>query len=64
MTVSVTFHHVKNAVSKSYTNPDGFDTVEVFEKDGSYVTFFLPHGTGQAVADAINAAITTKGKSQ
>lgn len=33
-----------------------FDCVNVIN-DGGYVAMFLPAGTGQAVADAINAAI-------
>lgn len=33
-----------------------FDSVDVLTKSGR-VTMFLPAGTGQAVADAINAAI-------
>jgi len=60
MSVHISIHHIKNAVSKSYKDPDGFDTAEVFEKDGTCVTFFLPYGTGQAVADAINAAVKPK----
>jgi hypothetical protein len=60
MSVSVTVHHVKSAASRSFADPNGFDVAEVFEKNGSSVTIYLPFGTGQAVADAINAAIKPK----
>jgi len=59
MTVSISIHHIKNAVGRTYEKQD-FDCVEVFTEDGFNVPMFLPLGTGQAVADAINAAIKPK----
>ena len=36
---------------------EAFDTVKIESTNGGYIDLFLPHGTGQAVADAINAAV-------
>ena len=59
MTVNISIHHIKKAVAKTYPHND-FDCVDVFTNDGSSVQAFLPCGTGQAVADAINAAVKPK----
>ena len=59
MTVSVDFQNITNARAESF--PAGqyhaaFDTVQVFTAKAR-VALFLPAGTGQNVADAINAAL-------
>ena len=59
MTVSVNIHGTTKAVATSYSSPL-FDSVEFFADETSSVSMFLPYGTGQAVADAINAAIKPK----
>jgi len=59
MTVNISIHHIEIAVAKTYPQND-FDCVEVFTEDGFNLPMFLPYGTGQAVADAINAAIKPK----
>lgn len=45
------YHHDKQA------HLAAFDSVDV-RTEGGRVSLFLPAGTGQAVADAINAAIS------
>ena len=34
-----------------------FDVVKIKDKSGSHLDLFLPVNTGQAIADAINAAV-------
>lgn len=60
MSLSLNVQHITEA--RAYHHDDqahlaAFDTVDVLAKGGR-VSLFLPAGTGQAVADAINAAIS------
>ena len=58
MTLTVNFHSPKRAESVSHSlHNRPFDSMTVYDADGSYVAIFMPLGAGQAVADAINAAI-------
>lgn len=58
--INCTIQHIASAAAHShgagqFSAP--FDSVTVSDDSGSSVTLFLPHGTGQSVADAINAAV-------
>jgi hypothetical protein len=57
MTITVNFHSPVGAESESYSSPQ-FDAVAIDDTNGNRVSLFLPYGRGQAVADAINAAIS------
>ena len=58
MTMTLNFHSPERAESVSYASHNlPFDAVSVHDAGGGYVTMFLPLGAGQAVAEAINAAI-------
>ena len=58
MPIHANFHKVEKADSFSHEmHSPPFDSMTVTDADGSYVSLFLPLGAGQAVADAINAAI-------
>lgn len=60
MTLTVDFQNISAATAKSFTAGEffpPFDCVKVASLNGGYVDLFLPSGTGQAVADAINAAV-------
>lgn len=55
-----TIHHIARAVARSYGagwSSGPFDAVKVSDDSGASVTLFLPNGTGQSVAAAINAAV-------
>jgi hypothetical protein len=52
--IDVAFHGTQRAETRSF---DTFDVVDLRDRDHGSVRLFLPLGTGQAVADAINAAI-------
>ena len=60
MTLNVSLHDIKKAVSQSvgkdFTDADPFDCVTLISGTGQ-LKLFLPFGTGRAVADAINAAV-------
>lgn len=59
--INCTIQHIARASAHThdagaFTGP--FDTVTVaVDSGGAAVTLFLPDGTGQSVADAINAAV-------
>lgn len=61
MTVSVGIHRISRATHQSITERDDggdcFDAVRIATDEGA-VTLFLPFGTGQSVAAAINAAVS------
>lgn len=59
MTVHISIHHIEIAVAKTYPQ-NNLDCVEIHNFNGPSVPMFFPYGTGQAVADAINAAIKPK----
>ena len=59
MTIFVSIHNIKKAVGRTHAQLD-FDSVDVFAKDDTRFQMYLPHGTGPAVADAINAAVKPK----
>lgn len=56
--MQVGIHNIERAISKTVESggTESFDTVLLESKRG-HATLFLPAETGQAVADAINAAI-------
>lgn len=59
MSIDANFHAITSAKSSTHKAPGiAFDAVTISDRDGSEVSLFLPIGTGQAVADAINAAIS------
>lgn len=61
MTITMNFHNPERAESTSHASHNRpFDAVSVYDAGGGYVAMFLPIGSGQAVADAINAAIAPK----
>ena len=60
MTVTTQIQRITIAIASSYPQSseyDAFDVVTVTSESGGDVKLFLPHETGQAVADAINAAV-------
>lgn len=59
MNVSADIHNIAGAECFSITaSPDRtFDVVRVKAFGGGGIAMFLPAGTGQAVADAISAAV-------
>ena len=60
MTMTVNLHEITRAISTEHDAGDRhapFSSVVVANKRGNNVTLFLPHGTGAAVAAAINEAI-------
>lgn len=59
MNVTVNIQRIAKAAAHNHYGKGAFadfDTVDVIS-EGGRVAMFLPAGTGQAVADAINAAI-------
>lgn len=53
--IDVTIHRITAARLRRH---ESFDCVQlVVARDEGHATLFLPAGTGQAVADAINAAV-------
>lgn len=60
MATTTNVHNIEKAIPVAM---HGFDTVKIACKGDCHVmpsvTLFLPMGTAQAVADAINAAIAT-----
>lgn len=58
--INCTIQHIASAAAYSHSAGQfsgPFDTVKVSDDSGASVTLFLPDGTGQSVADAINAAV-------
>lgn len=61
MTICVSVHGIKKAIVQTFPDfSEPFDLVESISWDSSSFSMHLPFGTGQAVADAINAAIKPK----
>ena len=61
MTVRVSVHGIKKAIARTFPDfSEPFDLVESTSWDSSAFSMHLPFGTGQSVADAINAAIALK----
>ena len=61
MTTTAAIQNIDNATAVSHDAGEfchAFDTVKIVSTGGGYIDLFLPHGTGQAIADAINAAVT------
>jgi len=57
MNIDINIHGIKRVTLRQLS---GFDAVTVHtsqEINSSEATLYLPHGTGQSVADAINAAV-------
>ena len=58
---NISIQGITKATVSQFTTSDAarapFDTVCVVDGDGFRASLFLPAGTGQAVADAINAAV-------
>lgn len=64
MSVSVRIQRIERATARSIAQSilsHSFDVVELLS-DGGTAAIFLPAGTGQAVADAINAALAAEGQ--
>lgn len=58
MAIHANFHAIKSARTAAHkTDSHAFDCVMIYDDGDGEVALFLPHRTGQAVADAINAAI-------
>jgi hypothetical protein len=60
MTVTAQIMNITIATARSHPDTNSysaFDVVTVTSESGGDVKLFLPHETGQAVADAINAAV-------
>ncbi len=60
MTVVSQIQNITSAEAMSYGSGEfhgPFDVVKIWPDTNSRLDLFLPHGTGQAVADAINAAV-------
>ena len=61
MTVSISIHKITRAQCRPHPSPASptkpFDVVDIFTTTGS-ANLFLPLGTGDAVAAAINAAVS------
>ena len=61
MAISIDIQRIRSAEAHSikddYTE---FDTVKVFTDTVGFACLYFPHGTGQAVADAINTALEIK----
>jgi hypothetical protein len=60
MSTAASIQNIDAAIAQSF--PAGqfcaaFDNVKITSLGGGYIDLFLPSGTGQAVADAINAAV-------
>lgn len=58
--INCTLQHIASAAAHSHAAgqfSDPFDTVNVSDDSGASVVLFLPAGTGQSVAAAINAAV-------
>lgn len=65
MTISVNLQHINRATSTEHDAGEyhlPFSSVNVRDEKGNGVTLFLPHGTGAAVAKAINEAIEKEAK--
>lgn len=56
--------YIARAEAETLTSPTEFkfDVVEIRDDAWNIVNLFLPEGTGQAVADAINAAVANGGE--
>ena len=54
MTMTANIHAIKKARVEHFGT---FSAVTAESADGNAVTLFLPAGEGQAIADAINAAV-------
>lgn len=61
MTTTTNFQEITTARADTLEARRKFDVVKIGDGAGNIVNLFLPEGTGQAVADAINAAVATKG---
>ena len=60
MTTSVAMQNIDKAIANSHDAGDfcaAFDVVKISSIGGGYIDLFLPPNTGQAIADAINAAV-------
>lgn len=60
MATSASIQNIDRAESTSHAGGEfcaAFDSVMVTDTSGGYIVLFFPSGTGEAVADAINAAI-------
>jgi hypothetical protein len=58
MTISINVQRIISAKRSPVIGElDVFDVVYIEAKNSGTVALHLPHGTGQAVADAINAAV-------
>ena len=60
MTIVSQMSNITKAEATSYGAGEyhaPFDTVSAWSGDKSRLDLFLPHGTGRAIADAINAAV-------
>ena len=62
MNISANIHNIAGAECFTLTaSPDrAFDLVKVKAFGGGEIAMFLPAGTGQAMADAISAAVVTE----
>lgn len=62
MTTTTNFHKITTARADTLEASRKFDVVGIGDGARNIVNLFLPEGTGQAVADAINAAVAKGGE--
>lgn len=62
MTATTNFQKITTARADTLETSRKFDVVGIRDGAGNIVSLFLPESTGQAVADAINAAVAKGGE--